>query len=184
MLQNKLLIFKKIWITVNLKKIDPYRYLVLASFMAIGIYILSNYIERRILNLAKQQNLSQQSCSNSSSSGLFVRTELFFGLSKPDRSKVTEQEFQRFIDREVTPRFPDGLTLLSGSGQFKNSGNQIVKEPANLLILIYPQNRLYSSKVSPEINRSQKVEQIRNAYKQAFQQESVLRSDEPSCISF
>jgi hypothetical protein len=137
-------------------------------------------INRRISALTNQQNQPQQSCNNLPSSRSFVRTELFFGLSKPDQSQVTELEFQQFIKREVTPRFPDGLTLLSGRGQFKTSSNKIVKEPTNLLILIYPQDRLAPDKSE----QNQKVEQIRKAYKLAFQQESVLRSDELSCVSF
>jgi hypothetical protein len=104
----------------------------------------------------------------------FARTELFFGLSKSDGSVVTEAEFQNFLDTEVTPRFPDGLTLLTGAGQFKDSSGTIAEEESKLLILLYP--------FSSESNSS--VEQIREAYKSAFQQESVLRTDERSCVSF
>jgi hypothetical protein len=156
------------------------RYVVLAGVIVIGAMIFYADINRRISALTNQQNQPQQSCNNLPSSRSFVRTELFFGLSKPDQSQVTELEFQQFIKREVTPRFPDGLTLLSGRGQFKTSSNRIVKEPTNLLILIYPQDRLAPDK----IEQNQKVEQIRKAYKLAFQQESVLRSDELSCVSF
>lgn len=42
------------------------------------------------------------------------RTELYFGTGKPDGSAVTSQEFEDFVDEIVTPRFPDGLTLLTG----------------------------------------------------------------------
>jgi hypothetical protein len=161
-------------------KIGLDRYVVLAGVIVIGATIFYADIHRRISALANQQNQLQQSCNNLPSSRSFIRTELFFGLSKPDRTQVTELEFQQFIDREVTPRFPDGLTLLSGSGQFKNSSDKVVKEPANLLILIYPQDRLDPGK----FKQNQKVEQIRKAYKLAFQQESVLRSDELSCVSF
>src|SRR5215207_3250304 len=40
----------------------------------------------------------------------FLRTELFFGSSRPDGSMVTEAQFTQFLDQEITPRFPDGLT--------------------------------------------------------------------------
>jgi Protein of unknown function (DUF3574) len=115
-------------------------------------------------------------CKTMSSSRVFTRTELFFGLAKPDGSEVTEAEFQRFLNREVTPRFPDGLTLLSGRGQFKNSGGVIVREPSRLLIVLYPIEALNRS--------SQKIEQISKAYKDAFREESVLRTDEQTCVSF
>src|SRR5688572_26537686 len=50
-----------------------------------------------------------------------ARTELFFGLARPDGSRVSVDEFQQFLDQEVTPRFPAGLTLLGGDGQFRNA---------------------------------------------------------------
>ncbi|MCY7323804.1 MAG: DUF3574 domain-containing protein [Phormidesmis sp. CAN_BIN36] len=104
----------------------------------------------------------------------FERTELFFGLSKPNNVQVTNEEFQSFVDSVVTPLFPDGLTLLTARGQFKNSSGEVIVERSRLLILLYP----FSS------DSNAKVEQIRTAYKDAFQQESVLRVDEQSCVSF
>ena len=104
----------------------------------------------------------------------FARTELFFGLSKSDGSTISEAEFQGFVDSTVTPLFPDGLTLLSGTGQFRGSSGEVIKEGSKLLILLYTFSR----------ENSVKVEQVREAYKTAFQQQSVLRVDEPSCVSF
>ena len=104
---------------------------------------------------------------------LFARTELFFGLSKPG-GVVTEEEFKTFVDSKVTPRFPDGLTLLSGKGQFRDAAGLIIQEGSKLLISLYPFNK----------TRSTDVDQIRSDYKDAFQQQSVLRVDEQSCVSF
>lgn len=105
---------------------------------------------------------------------LFARTELFFGLSRTGAPDISEAEFQNFIDTQVTPRFPDGLTLLSGKGQFRNAAGSIVQEGSKLLILLYPFGRQASAA----------VDSIRNEYKGMFQQESVLRIDEPTCVSF
>ena len=99
----------------------------------------------------------------------FARTELFFGTARSDGSEVTTEEFQQFVDDEITPRFPDGLTLLTGLGQFRDAGGVIVQERSILLILLYP--------VETRQDSSKKIEQIREAYKQLFQQESVLRAD-------
>jgi hypothetical protein len=108
----------------------------------------------------------------------FIRTELFFGTQKPNGTEVTEAEFQRFVDQEITPRFPEGLTLLTGYGQFRNSTGQIIQETSKLLILLYP--------LADGADKSAKIEQIRTVYEQQFQQESVLRSDDrlPVCVSF
>jgi hypothetical protein len=116
----------------------------------------------------------QQLCSNLPTGKPFARTELFFGLRKPNGTEVNNAEFQRFLDREVTPRFPDGFTLLTGNGQFKNARGAVIKERSNLLILLYP--------IAASSN--QKIEQIRKAYLAAFQQQSVLRTDNLSCAAF
>lgn len=108
-------------------------------------------------------------------SGLWNRTELYFGSSKPDGTVVTEAQFKQFLDQEVTPRFPDGLTVLTGYGQFRNSANVIIQERSTELILLYPLQM-------PEANR--KIQEIRESYKRAFQQESVLRVDSLATVSF
>lgn len=113
-------------------------------------------------------------CGNLLFGEFFARTELFFGLSKSDGSEVSNKEFQGFINTQVTPRFPDGLTLLSGTGQFRDSSGTIIRERSRLLILLYPFNN----------ESSGKIEEIRESYKSQFQQQSVLRVDESSCVSF
>jgi hypothetical protein len=102
------------------------------------------------------------------------RTELFFGLSRPG-GVVTEAEFQAFLDTQVTPRFPDGLTLLSGLGQFRNAAGVPIQEGSKLLILLYPRR---------DAEAGPKIEQIRAEYKRQFNQESVLRVDAMGCVSF
>lgn len=99
----------------------------------------------------------------------FIRTELFFGRRKPDGTEVSQEEFADFLNATVTPAFPDGLTVLDGIGQFRGADGRIVQEKAKVLILLYP----------AQIRRlsSQKIERIRNAYKNRFQQQSVLRVD-------
>jgi hypothetical protein len=108
----------------------------------------------------------------------FLRTELYFGSNKPDGSVVSEADFQKFLDQEITPRFPDGLTLLTGLGQFRGSNGIIGRERSMLLILLYPTQTARAS--------GRKIEEIRTKYEQQFQQESVLRADEPlaECVSF
>ncbi|HMV48218.1 MAG TPA: DUF3574 domain-containing protein [Blastocatellia bacterium] len=108
-------------------------------------------------------------------SGLWNRTELYFGSSKPDGTMVTEQQFKQFLDQEVTPRFPDGLTVLTGFGQFRNSANVIIQERSTELILLYPLQMQDSNR---------KIQEIREAYKRLFQQESVLRVDSLATVSF
>jgi hypothetical protein len=106
---------------------------------------------------------------------LWNRTELYFGTGRPDGTVVSDAQFAQFIDEQVTPRFPDGLTLLAGYGQYKNSAGIINKEKSLVLILFYPPQMTDAGKL---------IEQIRETYKALYQQESVLRADSNSVISF
>ena len=108
------------------------------------------------------------------SGDLFIRTELFFGLGRANGPNVTEAEFRMFLEEEVTPRFPDGLTVLTGRGQFR-SGGVIEREPSKLVIILYPPD---------QENAHTRIERIREEYKTAFQQQSVLRADSTACVSF
>lgn len=104
----------------------------------------------------------------------FARTELFFGSERPNKPEVGDVEFKQFLDEVVTPRFPDGLTVLKGFGQFRESDGQIVQESSFVLILLYPREALRDS--------SAKIEEIRAEYKTRFEQESVLRVDDPRSV--
>jgi hypothetical protein len=108
----------------------------------------------------------------------WVRTELFFGTSKPDGSAVSEAEWEAFLDTEITPRFPEGLTVLSGNGQWQEEDGDIVEERSKIVILLYPRAAVDESNTE--------IEQIRAAYETKFQQQSVLRADDdrPVCTSF
>lgn len=103
----------------------------------------------------------------------FVRTELFFGLSRPG-GRISPRQFDRFVDENVTPRFPDGLTLLSGRGQFQLADGDIVEEGSRVLVLLHEGGA----------DRSAAIDAIRAEYVDQFDQESVLRTDETSCVGF
>ena len=103
------------------------------------------------------------------------RTELFFGTAIRGGGVVTDEQFRVFLDSEITPRFPLGLTILTGYGQFLNSTGVIQQERSFVLILLYPQS-------SHDSNR--RIEEIRALYKAKFNQESVLRTDTNNAVSF
>ena len=118
---------------------------------------------------------NQQTAGAVASHGtLFHRTDLYFGRDRPG-GEVTEEEFSHFMDVEVTKRFPDGLTLLSGQGQWQDESGTVVKEKSKLLILLYPLS---------DRQADREIEEIRTAYKAQFQQSSVLRVDTLDQVSF
>jgi hypothetical protein len=104
----------------------------------------------------------------------YARLELLFGLGKKDGTEIGEGEWRAFLDAEVTPRFPDGLTVLNGYGQWRNSAGAVAKEKSVMLVIWH----------RPAADSEAKIEAIRSAYKSRFGQESVLRVDGVSCVSF
>ncbi|MER6288280.1 DUF3574 domain-containing protein [Streptomyces sviceus] len=107
----------------------------------------------------------------------YVETRLFFGTARPDGgSAVTDRQFTAFVDTEVTPDFPDGLTVQSGRGQWRDASGQVEKERSYELILLYP--------VREAAAGDRKIEEIRRAYEKTFGQEAVARVDERARVDF
>ena len=102
-----------------------------------------------------------------------TRTELFFGLSKPG-GEISEVQWQAFVDDTITPRFPDGLTILDGAGQWKDSSGQISHERSKILLILHERDP----------GTLEKLDEIRAIYKQRFNQESVIRESGDVRVSF
>jgi hypothetical protein len=103
-----------------------------------------------------------------------ARLELLFGTGKKDGSEVTEAEWQDFLAKVVTPRFPDGLTVLSGYGQWHTDEGKPDRENLRVIVIWYERSKAGENK----------IEGIREAYRARFEQESVMRVDGVSCVSF
>lgn len=103
-----------------------------------------------------------------------ARLELLLGLARKGGGQVSEAEWQAFLDTEVTPRFPDGLTVLAGQGQWRGSAGTITKEPSKVLLIWYRRGADIEGR----------IEAVRDAYKARFGQDSVMRVDGVSCVSF
>ncbi|WP_437969991.1 DUF3574 domain-containing protein [Sorangium sp. So ce260] len=103
-----------------------------------------------------------------------IRTELFFGLDRFDEPPVTQEEWQEFVDTAVTPRFRDGLTQFDVDGQYLATTDELIREDSRLIMLLHDGSQAVSDS----------IEAIREEYKARFNQESVLRIDEPVCIDF
>ena len=65
--------------------------------------------------------------------------ELLFGRNIGDRLGVSEAQWGRFVDREISPRFPDGLTVLDAKGEWRDTARHtIVHEPSKLVEIVLP----------------------------------------------
>jgi hypothetical protein len=103
-----------------------------------------------------------------------VEAQLFFGRNTAGRAPVSEEEWRRFLDEEVTRRFPDGFSAADVYGQWRDAAGTIVREPSKELVIVLPRVPADAAK----------LDIIRDAYKRRFQQESVLRVDADICAAF
>jgi Protein of unknown function (DUF3574) len=101
--------------------------------------------------------------------------ELMFGRKIGNRIGVSEAAWRRFVDREISPRFPDGLTVLDASGLWRDrSTAKLVREPSKIVQIMLPGH-------PEDISR---LNEIAETYKARFKQQSVAMIVRPACVSF
>ncbi len=104
-----------------------------------------------------------------------IEANIFFGRNIAGGGQVSEAQFQDFVDRVITPRFPDGLTIFEAEGQFLDSTNTIIEEPAKEVTLV----------LEDTVKNERSLNEIITAYLAQFQQESVLLSvNEEIAVAF
>jgi hypothetical protein len=109
-------------------------------------------------------------------SGAWTRDELYFGLGLPSGEVISDSAFNEFVNREVLARFPDGFTLMTGTGYYRGSADQqTVREPTRVLIILYR---------DIEREKAQAFGELAGVYRRMFNQQSVLRVTSRVIASF
>jgi hypothetical protein len=99
---------------------------------------------------------------------------LYFGRNGP-HGGVTEQRWSNFLAQEVTPRFPDGLTVVDGAGQWREAAHKrIIRERTKVVTIA----------VAAADSVDERVEAIVAAYKRRFHQKSVGVIVRDGCAAF
>lgn len=119
----------------------------------------------------KQPSATAQTCK---AENQMQQTTLYYGLTRQGGKVITAQEWQQYVDNDVTPRFRDGLTAYDAQGQWLGSNGKVSKEPSKALMLIH----------SVDAQSDAKIDALRDIYKSRFAQESVMRVDQPVCVQF
>jgi hypothetical protein len=103
-----------------------------------------------------------------------LAAELLFGRKVGDRGMVSEAEWARFLAREISPRFPDGLTVLDAAGHWRDPmRDRIVREPSKVVLIVFR-----------DPHKQEDLNAIAAAYKRQFRQQSVGIVIKPACASF
>ena len=107
----------------------------------------------------------------------WLRTELYFGIGVVDDENAAsgEKRWHEFLDREVTPRFPDGLSVYDVYGQWRSKGHDDIERLHSKELMV-----LYEDSAAHRAD----IEAIRTAWKKQTGDESVLRVTQPADVSF
>lgn len=101
--------------------------------------------------------------------------ELLFGRDIGGRVGVGEAAWVRFVAHELTPRFPDGLTVSDAVGQWRDpKRGRIVREPAKRVEIVLPGRS----------DDEARLDAAAQAYKREFHQQSVGIIVRNACVSF
>jgi hypothetical protein len=101
--------------------------------------------------------------------------ELLFGRNIGQHLGVSEGDWSRFVARELTPRFPDGLTVTDTTDQWRDrDSGRIVREPGKHVEIVLPGNA----------DDEERLDAAVAAYKRAFRQKSVGVIVRAACVSF
>lgn len=103
----------------------------------------------------------------------YMRTTLYFGLAKPSGT-VTPGQWQSFLRNEVSPRFPQGLTVWEADGQWRQPDGRIARERAKVLLLVHEDTAGIRESLAALVS----------TYKRVFKQESVLWETSSVCAAF
>ncbi len=88
--------------------------------------------------------------------------KLYFGMSY-QKGNISEEEFTCFLDTAITRKFPEGLTIYSVYGQWKQN-DTITKEKTKVVEIAVKNTKTVRIKIN----------EIRESYKKVFKQESVM----------
>jgi hypothetical protein len=90
------------------------------------------------------------------------------------RGKASDARWRAFLAKEVSPRFPDGLTVYETTGQWRDPArNVMVREKSRVLRVIVPADAPRDT-----------IEAVALSYKKQFAQKSVGIVMRPACVSF
>jgi len=116
---------------------------------------------------AATPGLAQISCAPPQKPMLDI--ELMLG-----HGKASAARWPRFLAKEVTPHFPDGLTVYETAGQWRDPVTKVIAREKSRVVRI----------IAPVDTPPDKIAAVADAYKMQFRQKSVGIVTREVCASF
>jgi Protein of unknown function (DUF3574) len=119
------------------------------------------------------QSAAQTTCGSAMKQAAVA--ELMFGRNIGTRLGVTEAKWSRFVEREITPRFPSGFSIVDAKGQwYDNERKTIIHESSKIVTIVF----------FGDVADDPRLREIVSAYKAQFKQQSVGLIVRHPCVSF
>jgi hypothetical protein len=102
------------------------------------------------------------------------QAQLLFGRNIGGTLGVREEDWTRFVEQVIAPRFPAGFTVTDAGGVWRGANGTAVREPSKVLTVMAPGG--------PEMKAQ--LDAIAAAYRSRFHQEAVGMVVMPACTAF
>ena len=106
---------------------------------------------------------------------LWQEYRLFMGRGSGGAEVVSDADWDVFLADTITPRFPDGLSVIDVAGQGTNADGTIERERTKMLLVLVP---------PADETALDRMNEIAAEYQQQFTQDAVLRVVAPACVAF
>jgi len=136
-------------------------------------FLLMTAVGTSQLMLATQAEQAKAAGPCGPSGTAHMRTTLYFGLTRPSGT-VSDGEWREFVRHEVTPQFPEGLTVWEAEGQWRRPDGKIGEERSKVLLLVHED--------TPPARAT--LGELVSTYKRRFQQELVLWQSSMVCATY
>lgn len=118
---------------------------------------------------------SAQGLSCPAPQNAMVEVELLFGRNIGGKPGVSEAQWRAFLAREVTPRFPDGLSVFEAAGQWRNEKSKaLIREHSKIVRIV----------TAADAKADEKIEAVAAVCIKQFGQDSVGIVRGPACVYF
>lgn len=105
----------------------------------------------------------------------WIESTLYMGRGLPGGGLASDSDIAGFVAGTIVPAFPDGFTIFDARGHWRDGPTgRPVDETTVVLVVAHPPGAAAEAALSG----------IAEAYMVRFGQSSVLRSDQPACVTF
>ena len=154
---------------------QPFQLSCIFGTRAARFALLSVLAAAALLALAACADIEVSTSECADDGELWHEYRLFMGRGSGGEEVVSEEDWAAFLADTITPRFPDGLSVIDVAGQGANADGTIERERTKMLLVVVPPAD------ETALNR---MNEIGAEYKRRFTQDAVLRVVSPACVAF